>query len=280
LISFSDVFFSIWLNDIPVQINTNIRYQPSKSSDGSVAFSSTPHFGHLQHKSSVLAIRILEHSLRFDRSNNDQITFSRQQNRRFPVYVKSTSINDDFIFYSNILPFNFQNIFFNISHDYERGTRKNLPKNLNVNYFLHHTTSKSVDGDLLSCWYTHREIHSNDFYAIDFLSIQNNITFTVAIAHSPRLQTNLDVRISFDGLRWLSYQSKNGIYRKNNRIFEEFLHTFLFNSDEFNLGYRSFRYISFNAIEDWDHHFRVCEIEIISKKKMTSIMRDFEQLKT
>jgi hypothetical protein len=280
LISFSDVFFSVWLNDIPVQINTDIRYLPSQLSDQSVSFSSTTHFDHLQYTSSVLAVRILERFLRFDRLSNDQITFTRQQNRRFPVYVKSSSMNDDLIFYTNILPFHYQNIPFNISCDYERGTRKNLPENLNVNYFLHHTTWKSVDGDLLSCWYSHREIHSNDFYAIDFLSIQNNITFTIAVAHSPRLQTNLDVRISFDGLRWLSYRSKNGIYRKTNRIFEEFLNTFLFNSSEFNLGYGSFRYISFNAIEDCDHHFRVCEIEIISKKKMTSIMRDFDQLKT
>ncbi len=280
MISFSDVFFSVWLNDIPVQINTDIRYLPSQLSDQSVSFSSTTHFDHLQYTSSVLAVRILERFLRFDRLSNDQITFTRQQNRRFPVYVKSSSMNDDLIFYTNILPFHYQNIPFNISHDSERGTRKNLPQHPNANYFSHHTTSKSVDGDLSTCWHAHREIHSNDFYAIDFLSIQNNITFTIAVAHSSRLQTNLDVRISFDGLRWLSYRSKNGIYSKRNRTLEEYLHTFLFNSNEFNLGYRSFRYISFNAIEDWDHHFQVCEIEIISKKKMTSIMRDFVQLKT
>ncbi len=280
MLSFSDVFFSVWLNDIPVQINTNIRHQPSLSAGQSVAFSSKSHFNGLQYTSSVLAIRILEHSLRFDRLSNDQITFTRKQNRRFPVYVKSSSMNDNLIFYSNILPFHYQNIPFRISHDYERGTRKNLPQHPNGKYFCHHTTWKSVDGDLSTCWHAHREIHLNDFYAIDFLSIQNNITFTIAVAHSSRLQTNLDVRISFDGLRWLSYRSKNGIYRKKNRTLEEYLHTFLFNSNEFNLGYRSFRYISFNAIEDWDHLFQVCEIEIISKKKMTSVIRDFVQLKT
>ena len=153
-------------------------------------------------------------------------------------------------------------------------------ENPNVKYFVHHTTSKSVDGDLSTCWYALREIHSNDFYAIDFLSIQHNVTFTVAVAHSSRLQTNLDVSISFDGLRWASYRSKNGIYRKMNRTSEEYLHTFLFNSNEFNLGFQSFRYISFKAIEDWDQHFQVCEIEMISKTKMISLMPNFAQLKT
>jgi hypothetical protein len=279
LISFSDVFFSVWLNNIPVQINTNIRNQPAKSTGRSVSFSSTAQFYHLQRTSSVLAIRILEHSLRFDRLNNNQVTFTRQQNRRFPVYAKSSSVNDEFIFYTNILPFHFQNISFNISHDYERGTRNNLPKHPNVKYFLHHTTWKSADGDISTCWNALREIHSNDFYAIDFLSIQTNVTFTIAVAHSSRLQTNLDVSISFDGLKWLSYRSKNGIYTKKNRNLEEYLHTFLFDSNEFNLGFRSFRYISFKAMEDSDHHFQVCEIEIISKKKMTNLMLNFVQLK-
>ncbi len=266
------------MNEVPVQINTNIRYQPSKTTGQHVAFSSTSNFYNLQHTSSVLAIRILENSLRSDRPNKNEISFSRQQNRRFPVYVKSASTNDDLIFYSNILPFHYQNIPFRISRDYERGTRKNLPRDPNVRYFLHHTTWKSVDGDLSTCWHSHRELRANDFYAIDFLFIQNNVTFTMAVAHSARLQINLDVRVSFDGLRWLSYQSKNGIYRKQNRTLEEHLHTYLFNSNEFNPGFRSFRYISFKAIEEWDYHFQVCEIEIISKKAMAGVMKDFDRL--
>jgi len=183
-------------------------------------------------------------------------------------------VNDDFIFYTNILPFHFQNISFDISHDSERGTRQNLPQHPDTNYFLHHNTWKSVDGDVSTCWHAHREIHSNDFYAIDFLFIRTNVTFTIAVTHSSQLQTNLDVSISFDGLRWLSYRSENGIYTKKNRTLEEYLHTFLFVSSEFNRGFRSFRYISFKAMEDWDHHFQVCEIQIISEKMIINIERD------
>ena len=279
MIGLSDVFFSLWLNDIPVQFNTNIRHQPSKRSDQSVSFSSTPHFSHLQYTGSVLAIRILEHSLRFDQSKTIEVTFSREQNRRFPSYVKSPSLHDDFIFYTNVLPYDIQNQTFNISRDFARATRENLPKHPNVRYFSQHSTSKAVDEDLVTCWQSHREMRLNDFYGIDFLSAQSDLIFTVAVAHSPQVQINLDVEISFDGLRWLSYRSQHGIYTKHNRTLEEHLHTFLFDASEFNRGFRSFRYISFKAMQDLDHHFHVCEIQIIAKEKRTSTMLDFVQVK-
>jgi len=278
LIPFSDVFFSIWLNDIPVQMNTNILYQPSKSRNESIPFSSTSRFGHFQKQSSIFAIRILEHSLRFDRSKNNDVTFSRQQNRNFPYYVKSPSLNDDFIFYSNILPFEIQNISFNISQNFERATRQNLPRDPNVKYFLVHSTWKTIDDDLSTCWYTNRDVYPNDFFAIDFLCIKTNVIFKLAVAHSPRLQKNLDISISFDGLLWFSYRSQNGIYTKTNRTLEQHLHTYLFDSGEFNSGFKSFRYISFKAIEYSDRRFQICEVQIVSKQNITNIKRDFHRL--
>jgi len=273
------VFFSVWLNDIPVQINTNIHPLPSASSKGSLPFSSTSDFDNLQHTSSVLAIRILEHSLRFDQSKNDDVKFARQQHRRFPYYVKSPSVNDDFIFYTNILPYQLQEKSFNISQDYQRGTRSNLPQDSNVKYFTLHSTLKAVDNDLSSCWHGSREIHSNDFFAIDFLYIQTNVTFTLAVTHSTQLQKSLDVSISFDGLQWISYRSLNGIYTKRNYESKQYLHSYLFDSSKFNPGFRSFRYISFKAIEDSGDHFEVCEIQTITKANIFSIILDFGQSK-
>jgi len=104
------------------------------------------------------------------------------------------------------------------------------------------------------------------------------VKFLLAIAHSPRVQKNLNISISFDGLRWLSYQSQNGIYTKLNRTLEEHLHTFLFDSAKFKPGFKSFRYISFKAIEDFDHHFQVCEIQLVSKNDIMNIKRDFYPL--
>jgi hypothetical protein len=279
LIQLSDVFFSIWLNDIPTQMNTNIHYQHSASPPGSLPFSSTPHFSSLQHRSSVIAIRILERSLRFDRTNDvDNITFPRQQKRRFPYYVKSPSLNDDFIFYSNVLPFDMQNISFNISRDFERGTRQNLPGGPNVIYFTSHSTSHAVDGALSTCWRTNRPIHSDDFFAIDFLRAQTNITFILTVAHSSILQRSLDMRISFDGVWWISYRSLKGIFIKTNGTSQEGLQSILFDSIQFTLGFQSFRYISFKTTNSSDQRFQVCEIKIVSKKNIANIMPDFRPL--
>jgi hypothetical protein len=279
LIQLSDVFFSIWLNDIPSQMNTNIQHQPSASLPGSLPFSSTPDFLSRQHRSSVVAIRILEHSLRFDRTNNiDNISFPRQQKRRFPYCVKSPSLNDDFIFYSNVLPFEMQNISFNISRDLERGTRQNLPGGHNVTYFTSHSTSNAVDGVVSTCWRTNRPIHSGDFFAIDFLRAQTNITFILTVAHSSILQRNLDMRISFDGVWWISYRSLKGIFIKMNGTSQEGLHSTLFDSIQFTPGFQSFRYISFKTINTSDQRFQVCEIKIVSKKNIANIMPDFQPL--
>ncbi len=270
------MFFSIWLNDIPCQMNTNIREQHSASSKTSVSFSSTPGFYLLQDRSSVLAIRILERFLRYKRFNNNDSTFPRQQHRRFPYYVKSPSVSDDFMFYSNILPFEFQNVMFNISRDFERGTRRNLPWNSSIEYIVSHNTWKAIDGDFATCWHATRAIRSNDFFAIDFLRIKTNVTFTLSVAHSYKLQTNLDVSISFDGLKWISYQSKKGIYTKTNKTSHHQLYTTFFNSDQFARGFESFRYISFKAVDDSNNRFQVCEVQIIPQKKINDVLRDFQ----
>ncbi len=274
----SDVFFSIWLNDIPIQMNTNTRYQSSAFPTGAFSFSSTPGFGHLQYISSVFAIRILEHSLRFDQSKNNDFTFPRQQNRRSPIYIKSPSFNDDFIFYTNILPFQMQNISFNISRDFERGTRRNLPVGPNVTYFTSHTTWKAVDSDLSTCWQTNRAIRAGDFFAIDFLRAQTNITFILNVAHSSVLQENLDISISFDGIWWISYRSLRGIFIKRKQTSQKELYIILFDSAQFAPGFESFRYISFKAIEYSDLRFQVCEVQIVSKETITNIQRDFHGL--
>lgn len=249
-----------------MQMCAVLHLETSKSAKFPVSFSATSNFARLQYDGSVAAIRILEHSLRYDRSTKENITFSRQRTRRFPFYMKSSSSNDDFIFFTNLLAYDFENVSFNISQDFERGTRKNLPHNPDERHFTANGTLNVVDGDLRTCWFHRKEVQANDFYAIDFLSIQRTVTFVITVAHSLELQTDLDVRISFDGLRWISYQSSDGIYRKTMQKSEEDRLSFLFNSTEFSIGFQSFRYISFRAMKQWNDLFQVCEIEIYSNE--------------
>lgn len=278
LIALSDVFFSVWLNDLPVQMNTEIYNQPSPSATGAVPFSSTARFAELQYESAVSAIRILENSLRFEQTSNDSITFPRKQNRRLPYYVKSPSFKDDLIFYSNILPYQMQNVSFNISRDFERATRKNLPNDLNCKHFTTNSTWKAIDDDLSSCWITNQNIEPDDFFAIDFLCIETGVVFKMDVTHSTKLQEGLDIGISFDGLRWLSYPRQNGIYRRINETPQPQINTYLFDSNEFNLGFTSFRYISFKATEQSDQRFQVCDIRIIPEQGIQNSKHGFHQL--
>lgn len=278
LIELADVFFSVWLNRMPVQMVTVRRQQQvSPETQRVVPFSATGDFFVLQYTGTVMAIRILEQSLRFNQSTIDQVTFSRRQERRFPSYVKSPSLNDDLIFYTNILLFESENVPFNISRDFERATFRNLPKGPNISRAVDYITLKAVDGDLKTCWHTHREIKSNDFFAIDFLSIQSTVMFTIAVGHSPVLQSSLQVEISLDGVLWSTYESRNGIYMKTNRAAEQRINTYLVDSSELSVRFRAFRYISFKVTRDWNHRFEVCEVEIIPKERAANVKLEFEK---
>ncbi|CAF1022776.1 unnamed protein product [Rotaria sordida] len=272
LIYFSDVFFSIWLNDIPSQFNMNIRHLPASSTG--VSFSSTAKFLQYQYESSVLAIRILEDNLRQNQSNDtNHIGFSRRQNRHFPYYVKSSSPKDEFIFYSNIVPIDIEHIPFNISKDYERGTRNNLPTRSKVSFFLSHTTLKAVDDDPKTCWHPGRNVRQGEFFAIDFLYIRTNLSFSLTIGHTWELQKNIDIKLSFDGLWWITYRSSKGITIKSqNSRSNKQQYVIVFNSTQFNAGFHSFRYIAFNASRISSlGEFQVCDVKIITNNTVTTL---------
>ncbi|CAF4388663.1 unnamed protein product, partial [Adineta steineri] len=56
------------------------------------------------------------------------------------------------------------------------------------------------------------------------------------------------MNLSFDGLWWITYPSKNGItIRSQNSTSNKQQYKIIFNSSQFNLGFRSFRYVAFNA---------------------------------
>ncbi|CAF4114441.1 unnamed protein product, partial [Rotaria magnacalcarata] len=265
LMHFSDVFFSIWLNDIPSQFNMNIRHLPGSKAD--VPFSSTSSFLNYQYQCSILAIRILEHNLRQNQSNDVKyVEFSRQRHRRFPNYIKSSGGKDEFIFFTNILPMDIERIPFNISKDFERGSRNNLPKGSNVSFFVSHTTLNAVDNDPKTCWRPGRNVHRGEFFAIDFLYIRTNLSFSITIAHGQELQNSLDLNLSFDGVWWIAYRSLNGITIRNQNLTSNIeQYKIVFNSTEFNTGFHSFRYIAFNAskLSPWGE-FQVCDVQTMA----------------
>ena len=259
LLNLSDVFFSLWLNQVPILMNANIRELPGASRGPS--FSSTANFYELQYRSSVSAIRILEKALRLNQSNST-VSFPRQLNHRFPTYVKSPGPKNSFVFYSNILPLDFERIPFNITLHFERGTAKNYPQAANVRHFLSYGTVKAVDSDTSTCWHTHREIRPGDFFAIDFLHVRTNITFSLVVAHNLTMQTSLETSISLDGVQWLPYRSLQGIMFANSTLSNPKLQTILFHSAQFTPGCQTFRHISFRAVSHSASIWKVCEIQL------------------
>ncbi|CAF3805596.1 unnamed protein product, partial [Rotaria sp. Silwood1] len=269
---FSDVFFSIWLNDIPSQLNMFIRNLPGSHTGAS--FSSTLEFLQYQYQSAVLAIRILEHNLRQNQSNDtNYIAFPRRQNRRFPYCVKSSSPKDGFIFFTNILPMDIQTIPFNISKDFERGTRTNLPRGPKIAFFYSHTTLKAVDNDPKTCWRPGRNVRQGEYFAMDFLYIRTNLSFSVTIGHSLKIQKNVDINLSFDGLWWITYRAIKGItIKSHNSISNHQQYVIIFNSTEFNSGFHSFRFIAFNTSRVSSlGEFQICDVKIITNTTIRTL---------
>ncbi|MCC7159843.1 MAG: hypothetical protein IT281_09915, partial [Ignavibacteria bacterium] len=213
------------------------------------------------------AIRILEHNLRQNRSKDvNHVEFPRRQNRRFPNYVKSSDGKDEFIFFTNILPIDIERIPFNISKDFERGSRNNLPRRSNVSFFLSHTTLNAVDNDPKTCWRLGRNVHQGEFFAIDFLYIRTNLSFSMTIAHRQELQNNLDLNLSLDGLWWITYRALTGITIQNQNLTSNMeKYKVVVNSTEFNGGFHSFRYIAFNAskLSSWEE-FQICDVQTMT----------------
>ena len=81
LLGHGDVFFSIWLNDMPTQMLVDLKSVAASSKETVKAFSSTENFEIYLTASAVLAIRKLDFSLRLN-ENQSNSTFPRQSKRR------------------------------------------------------------------------------------------------------------------------------------------------------------------------------------------------------
>jgi hypothetical protein len=71
------------------------------------------------------------------------------------------------------------------------------------------------------------------------------------------------VRVSFDGVLWLSHRSVKGTLVNNHELSNPDFHRFVVESRQFSPEFRSFRYIAFNASYTFAEPFQVCDIRII-----------------
>ncbi|UJR23174.1 hypothetical protein I4U23_026194 [Adineta vaga] len=128
----------------------------------------------------------------------------------------------------------------------------------NMQQLSSYQTWNAVDNNLSTCWQTNPLIQSSDFFAIDFLRPQTNIKFLLTILHIHQFHENLELSISFDGNWWIPYRSLNG----KSRLLK---HTYLFDTVQFNQGFKSFRYMKFQIINNSSHQFlHICDIQIVN----------------
>ena len=244
---------------------------PLDNPNATIAISQGKNFNQMLHQSSLLAIRLLEQSLRSNESDAP-VAFPRHQDRRMPYWVKATSPKDDFMLFSNVLPLDFESHAFNITVEPDRGTYRNVPRGPSFTYFMSHHILHAVDNDNRTCWRPHRSVKPGDYFGIDLLRIQTDAVVSLVVEHDPILQNSLEVRVSFDGVVWLSHpslQSRNG---GNAQPSTEQLLNVVMDGSRFSREFRSFRYISFLVAHPSSEIFRVCDVRLVnrmSKKKVT-----------
>ena len=259
-----DQFFAIWMNQLPAQFNGRMLH----SSEGAASSFENFDFQSIQHRASVLAIEVLESTLRT--SPNSPLFDHHRASNRLATYTKSPcSYNDRFIFFTNCLPINnLEKIPFNITTDKRRGTRANLPNthrspfHTDLTFFEKHNTANAVDNDQSTCWKNNRAVEAGDLYGIDFQFIQTSrdLSFSIEYLHETSFQESLQISISLNSIKWivLPREDHSGIvYDREKKLMT--IHTRSL-PDE----YQVFRLIKFTSLKDSIHSFHLCEVKIIN----------------
>ncbi|CAF3804584.1 unnamed protein product [Rotaria socialis] len=212
----------MWMNQLPAQFNGCLLQLDEGTS---LSFENID-FDTVQYRSSVLAIEILEKTLRS--FTNSNLFPQKHVTNSYLTYTKLLcSYNDKFISFTNCLPIdNLERIPFNITTDFKR--------------------AQAVDNDTRTCWKIHRSIRSADLFAIDFQTIQINraLSFSIGYLHQKPIQTKLQISISLDCQTWIEFgqQNQSGvIYDEKNLVI---CHTGLFPT-----GFQVFRFIKFVSLE-------------------------------
>ena len=239
----------------------HLRFVSFPTNGSDPAFSAAGDFYTGQYESAVVGIRALDYVLRSNASNVT-IDFPRQQRRRFPYRVQSHSDNDDFLFFTNILPIDIETIPFNVTVDFDRATYRYVPGGPNYVHFDVHHTLYALDNSNATCWRPNRTVHRDEYFAIDFLRIQSNLTLSIVVGSNLTLQENIDVRISFDGVDWQSLVPLENFIIETTSRPTLGKNGYRFNSSEYSADYQWFRYIGFFATEA-SQLFDVCDVRLL-----------------
>lgn len=178
--------------------------------------------------------------------SNETVHSRCQSNDKHMDMVRSPSLDDDFVFFTNIVPLNIEQ---------HRSNSCDASDQL----------SKATDRDSRTCWHTSSTVQHGQHFAIDLLHLRTNITVELTLAHQLDFQKSLVISLSLDGNWWIPYRSARGIHFQTSTDAQlPDTYNMLLNASQFNHGFRSFRYVLFNSTHDSLDHFRVCRVSISS----------------
>lgn len=247
---------------MPTQMVAHLRFISFPTNLTDVAYSGHKNFYDGQYRSSVVAIRVLEHVLRTN-PTNVTLKFPRGQKRQFPYRVQSHSNNDDYLFFTNILPIEVESIPFNITVDFDRGTYRYVPGGPNYVHFEAHHTLKALDDSNKTCWCPNRTVRRGEFFAVDFLRIQSNLHFLLVLGSNFTLRRNIDMRISFDGVEWESCTPLERFPSKVQGPTVSGETAYSFNASLFPANFQVFRSVGSFATRAIEK-FHVCDVRLLS----------------
>ena len=173
--------------------------------------------------------------------------------------------------FSNVLPLDFESHLFNITVEPDRGTYRNVPGGPGYAHFESHHIFQALDNNNRTCWRPHRSVKPGDYFGVDLLRIQTDAVVSLVVEHHPTLQHSLEVRVSFDGVVWLSHPSLQGRKGGNAQPSTEQLLSIVVDASRFSREFRSFRYISFLVAHPSSEIFRVCDVRLVNRMSKTKV---------
>ena len=165
------------------------------------------------------------------------------------IEVRSPSVTDDFVFFSNSL--------------LSRCERSSSIESDTSECCVREHPFKAVDNDSSTCWYSAQAVRHGEYFGIDLLQVRTNITLELILAHAVEFQKSLVMSLSLDKKWWMPYRSTNGIHFhdvSDSQLRDKY--KMVLDASEFNLGFRSFRYIAFNRSSDSLAYFHVCNVQL------------------
>jgi len=261
---YADMFFALWSNTEPAQYSFAIS-----QFDASHGFGSQDDFLEKQYQYQVNAIRTLDYELR---KPEPESFFIGTGAIRTPQLSHALCYTGDCVFMRTPTLSTAED--YDISRDYARGTRDNLPDSIEAEEAKMHQEEYAVDQDVFTCWTSLNDIASNDYYGLrsfaGFIRDQLHVVFK----HPKSIQARLIPEISFNNLEWVLLTHHRAIYEVMFNHELHYLASYSFHLEEADSDKISLRF-RYDGNLTLGFPFQICHIGVLpliySPKRLNTV---------